>query len=205
MWAGLEAAHLVQARRVGVGHRGAMLRSGAGLALALLLLGVGGGALTNALADSGSSGLSLAWSDDPGAGRRWDRSTRGPAAPAWWVWAQSSLLAPVLLAWRDRLVRPRLAPVRCCWPGWPLRSPHRGTSAASLGTPDSPCGGSGFAAPAPALRRFLLMITWPTVARPVRNPGKASRWPTASQPRGGPAICFVSARVGSPTSGTIRR
>ena len=105
MWAGLEAAHLVQARRAGVGDRGSMLRSGAGLALALLLLVFAGGALTNALTDSGPSGLSLAWSDDPG-GRRplasFDVRPGGVAVLGLGPIVIAGIAA--LLAWRDRLV-----------------------------------------------------------------------------------------------------
>ena len=143
MWAGLEAAHLVQARRAGVVDRGAMLQSGAGLALALLLLVFAGGALTNALADSGPSGLSLAWSDDPGRGVRWDRSTRGLAVLPCWVWARSSLL-PSLCSWPGATAwcwRWRWVPARCCLPRWRCAtSPPHGILAASLGTPaTSPC------------------------------------------------------------------
>ena len=105
MWAGLEAAHLVQARRAGVGDRGSMLRSGAGLALALLLLVFAGGALTNALADSGPSGLSLAWSDDPGERRplaSFDVRPGGVAVLGLGPIVIAGIAA--LLAWRDRLV-----------------------------------------------------------------------------------------------------
>ena len=105
MWAGLEAAYLVQARRAGVGDRGAMLRSGAGLALALLLLVFAGGALTNALTDSGPSGLSLAWSDDPGERRplaSFDVRPGGVAVLGLGPIVIAGIAA--LLAWRDRLV-----------------------------------------------------------------------------------------------------
>ena len=105
MWAGLEAAHLVQVRRAGVGDRGAMLRSGAGLALALLLLIFARGALTNALADSGPSGLSLAWSDDPGKRRPLGSFDARPGGVA--VLGLGPVViagVAVLLALRDRLV-----------------------------------------------------------------------------------------------------
>ena len=59
MWAGLQAAVLVQLSRTGTALQGAALRSGVGLALAAILLVVGG-RLIGILAGSAPSGLQLA-------------------------------------------------------------------------------------------------------------------------------------------------
>ncbi len=68
VWAFLEAWRLAECRRVGTAARGALLRSGTGLALAVLLLGIGSGTLTAMLTGAEASGLWLGWRDDPG---RW--------------------------------------------------------------------------------------------------------------------------------------
>ena len=185
IWAGLEAAHLVQARRVGVGHRGAILQSGAGLALALLLLGVGGGALTNVLADSGSSGLSLAWSDDPGAGRPLGSFDARPGG-AGVVGLGPVVIAgiAVLLAWRDRLVLALalgagallLAGLALHYKPAPWDLSRLIGHARNFALLALLLALSGrLASLRPPRRRYavgvllIALITWPTVARPVRN------------------------------------
>ena len=62
VWAGLAVMHHLRTRRDHASV-GARLRSGAGLALAGLLLLGGGGAFTGVLDGSGSSGLGLAWNE----------------------------------------------------------------------------------------------------------------------------------------------
>lgn len=66
LWAGLEAVALVRSWRAGVPLRGPVVRSGLGLMLAALLLGFGGGTLASALSGSGTAGLTIGWSDNPG-------------------------------------------------------------------------------------------------------------------------------------------
>ncbi len=65
-WSGLEALRLVLARRTGMATYATALRSGVGLALAGLLLLLGGGALSGILGGGVSSGLTWALSLDTG-------------------------------------------------------------------------------------------------------------------------------------------
>lgn len=65
VWAGLTVWHVLRARRSG-SMRGEALRGGAGLALAGLLILVGGGAFTGILDGAPPSGLELAQSFEPG-------------------------------------------------------------------------------------------------------------------------------------------
>ena len=124
LWIGLEAFRLVRSRRQGAvpdqsfgGGRGwlpgalprdlawSLVRSGAGLALAGVLLLGGGGAFTGLLDGAGSSGLALEWDLNP---RHWraigtfDARTGGAAL----VGMGPVIVAgvAVLLARRDRLV-----------------------------------------------------------------------------------------------------
>ena len=66
LWAGLEVVALVSSWRAGAAIRGTALRTGAGLAVAMLMYGFGGGTFASALSGSVSSGLSIAWSEHPG-------------------------------------------------------------------------------------------------------------------------------------------
>ena len=66
LWAALEAVALVTSWRAGAAIRGTALRSGAGLAAAMLMYGFGGGTFASALSGSVSSGVSIAWSQHPG-------------------------------------------------------------------------------------------------------------------------------------------
>ena len=66
VWAGLAVWHVLRARRSG-SMRGEALRAGAGLALAGLLILVGGGAFTGILDGAPPSGLELARSFEPGS------------------------------------------------------------------------------------------------------------------------------------------
>ena len=104
MWAGLEGWHLLQLRRIDSAVKGALLRACAGLGLAALLVGVGGGVFTAALTGSVPSGVSLGWSGDP---ERWrllgslDRLPGGVALLGLGPLAVAGVA--VLLARRDRM------------------------------------------------------------------------------------------------------
>ena len=63
LWAGLEAVHLACALRAKTLAGSVVLRSGVGLALAVLLLIGGGGRLTGLLGGGGASGLALGWNE----------------------------------------------------------------------------------------------------------------------------------------------
>ena len=63
LWAGLEAVHFGRAWRTTALAGSDVLRSGAGLALAVVLLVVGGGRLTGLLGGAESSGLAIGWNE----------------------------------------------------------------------------------------------------------------------------------------------
>jgi len=105
LWALLEAAQFAAARPPGGQRMRETLRAVAGPAIAALVLGVGGGAITGVLTGPSGSGLSLAWIDDP--------ASRRPIGAFIDMSGGLGLLAlgvvpvavvAVLLAWRDRLV-----------------------------------------------------------------------------------------------------
>ena len=106
LWAGLEAAHLGgKVRRERALAWRAVVRPGAGLALAVVLLLAGGGAFTGLLEDSASSGLVLWWDGDPSRWRLlgvFEARPGGVGLLAVGTVAVAGIAA--LLAWRDRLV-----------------------------------------------------------------------------------------------------
>ena len=105
LWAGLEAVALVQSRLAGSPLRGAALRSGTGLVLAVVLLAVGGGTLASALTDSVSTGLTLGWTDNPGWQRPLGSFDSLPGGVALLRGGPVIVAGvSVLLARRDRLV-----------------------------------------------------------------------------------------------------
>ena len=69
VWAGLEGVNFLHSRRAGSVPRAAKLWSGAGLALAALLLIVGGGRIAGILDGQVGSGLSFEWIRDLGSRR----------------------------------------------------------------------------------------------------------------------------------------
>ena len=219
MWAGLEAVHLVQARRAGSVGSGGLLRSGAGLALALVLLVGGGGALTNTLVGSAPSGLSLEWSDIPGERRPLGSFDPRPGGVGV-VGAGPVVIAvvAVLLARRDRLVLAlalgagalllaglvlhyKPAP----WDLGRLIGHARNFALLALLLALS----GRLASLRPPRRRYaagallVILVTWPTVAEPVRNLGLAigqgvevANAPSSQQEAGARfATPFVSARI----------
>ena len=104
-WASLEVVRLAQCVRVGSLTREALLRSGVGLALGVILLGVGSGMLANILDGSGSSVFSLGWLDDPGHRRLLASFDSRPGGIG--VLGLGPVVVAgvaVLLAGRDRLV-----------------------------------------------------------------------------------------------------
>ena len=188
-WAGLEALNLRQSVRAGSVSREALLRSGVGLALGALLLGVGSGMLVNALDGSVPSVFSLMRLEDPG---RW----RLMASFDPWPGGIGLLgLGPVvvagiaaLLAWRDRLVLMLVAGVAALllarlalryepspWDFSRLDGFARNLALLALLLGLS----ARLAGLRPARRRYAagallaVLVTWPTVAEPVRNLGLA--------------------------------
>ena len=105
LWAGLEAVWLIQSKRAGSVQRSDVIRSASGLAFAALLL-LAGGFSTLFLGDSVTSGLSLGWNEHLG---RWrllgslDRLPGGVAIVS--LGPLAVAVAAVLLAWRNRLVQ----------------------------------------------------------------------------------------------------
>ena len=189
MWAGLEAVHLAQARRAGAASRAALLRAGAGLALAAVLMSVGGGALATFMAGSGQYGLSLRWSDDPGALQPLTSFDLRPGGVG--LLGLGPLVVAgvaVLLAWRDRLVL-ALAVGACAlvlasvalrydpapWDLSRFVGHARNFSLLALLLALS----VRLAGLRPVRRRYaagallVVLITWPTVAQPVRSLGLA--------------------------------
>ena len=105
LWAGLEAADLGRLRRERALAWSAVVRPGAGLALAVVLLLAGGGRLSGLLADSASSGLGFWWDGDPRGWRLlgvFEARPGGVGLLALGPVVAAGLAA--LLAWRDRLV-----------------------------------------------------------------------------------------------------
>ena len=189
MWAGLEAVHLVQARRAGAASRAALLRAAAGLALAALLLSVGGGALATFMAGSVQSGLSLRWSDDPGALQPLTSFDLRPGGVG--LLGLGPLViagVAVLLAWRDRLVvglalgaallaLTALALFHESLPGTLTRLMGHARNFALLALLLALTVRLAHLRP-PRWRYaagavLLVVVTWPTVAVPVRNLGLA--------------------------------
>ena len=105
LWAGLEAAQLGRVWRDRALVWRAVVRPGAGLALAVVLLLAGGGRFTGLLDDSGSSGLVLWWQGDPSNWRllaAFEPHPGGVGLLALGPVVVAGIAA--LLAWRDRLV-----------------------------------------------------------------------------------------------------
>ena len=104
LWVGLEAIWFMQSRRAGTAPRSDLIRPASGLALAVLLL-LAGGWLTSTLDDSSTSGLKIGWNQYLG---RWrllgalDRLPGGVGSLGLGPLAVAG--AAVLLARRDRLV-----------------------------------------------------------------------------------------------------
>ena len=106
-WGVLELVHLVKPGAADAGRRAALLRSGVGLALALVLLAVGGGTLKSNLANAELTGISFGWN-----GHEWRSWAQGafqsrPGGIGLLGTAGSPLIVAaiaVALAWRDRLV-----------------------------------------------------------------------------------------------------
>ena len=185
MWAGLEAVHLVQARRAGAASKAALLRAGAGLALAAFLMSVGGGALATFMAGTVQYGLSLRWSDDPGALQPLTSFDLRPGGVG--LLGLGPLVVAgvaVLLAWRDRLVMAlalgaavlalaSLALFHESLPGTLSRLMGHARNFALLALLLALS--VRLAGLRPARWRYAIgvlliaLITWPTVARPVRN------------------------------------
>ena len=105
LWAGLAAVRVVTAWRARTATWGAVLRPGAGLALAVGLLLAGGGRFTGILEGSAASGLAWWWDGDP---RDWrvlgvfEARPGGVGLLALGPVALAGIAA--LVAWRDRLV-----------------------------------------------------------------------------------------------------
>ncbi len=189
MWAGLEAVHLVQAKRAGAARKAALLRAGAGLALAAVLMSVGGGALATFMAGSVQSGLSLRWSDDPGGLQPLTSFDARPGGVG--LLGLGPLVVAgvaVLLAWRDRLVvglalgaavlaLAALALFHESLPGTLTRLMGHARNFALLALLLALS--VRLAGLRPARWRYaagavlLVLVTWPTVAVPVRNLGLA--------------------------------
>ena len=106
-WGVLELANLLKPEAPEAGRRTALLRSGVGLALALVLLAVGGGTLKSNLANADLTGISLGWN-----GNEWRSWVEGsfksrPGGIGLLGTAGSPIIVgaiAVALAWRDRLV-----------------------------------------------------------------------------------------------------
>ena len=106
-WGVLELVQLVKPGAADAGRRIALLRSGAGMALALVLLAVGGGTLKSALANTDLTGVSIGWN-----GNEWRSWVQGslesrPGGIGLLGTAGSPIIVAgmaVALAWRDRLV-----------------------------------------------------------------------------------------------------
>ena len=189
MWTGLEGLNFLHSRRAGSVPRAAMLWSGAGLALAALLLVVGGGRLTGILDGQVGSGLSFEGIRDLGSRRllgSFDPRSGGVGV----LGIGPVLVAGVaaLLARRDRLVlalamgagalllarlvlsyEPRQADLTR------LDGHARNLALLALLLALSAC----LTGLRPARWRYaaggllVTLITWPTVAEPVRNLGQA--------------------------------
>ena len=184
-WAGLDAARLGKSLRAGSVPREALLRSGVGLVLAVLLLGVGGGMLANTLDGAGPSVFSLAWLDDPGSRRLLASFDSWPGGIG--VLGLGPVVvagAAVLLAGRDRLVLTLAAGVAVLvlarlvvryepFPGDIVRLDGHARNLALLALllALSAC----LTGLRPVRWRYAagalltLLVTWPTVAEPVRN------------------------------------
>ncbi len=106
-WGALELAHLVKPEAAHAGRRMALLRSGVGLALGLVLLAIGGGTLKSNLANTELIGISFGWN-----GHEWRSWVQGsiqsrPGGIGLLGTAGSPIIVAamaVALAWRDRLV-----------------------------------------------------------------------------------------------------
>ena len=105
LWAGLEAIHLIKSRHAGSPLRSAVVRSASGLALAALLL-LPGGFFNFVLSDSVTSGMSLGWNEHLLGSKRLlgslDRLPGGVGILG--LGPIVIAVAAVLLARRDRLV-----------------------------------------------------------------------------------------------------
>ena len=105
LWAGLEAAHLGKVWRERTLAWRAVVRPGAGLALAVVLLLAGGGRFSGLLDGSASPGLVLSWDGDPSNWRLLGAFEARPGGVG--LLAVGPVVVAgiaALLAWRDRLV-----------------------------------------------------------------------------------------------------
>ena len=105
LWTVLEAAVWWTSRHGRADHRRAAVRAAAGPVLAVLLLAAGSGVVTSALAGAGRSGLSLGWPDGSGIRRplvAFDVRPGGIGLLGVGPVVVAAVAA--LLAWRDRLV-----------------------------------------------------------------------------------------------------
>ena len=105
LWTVLEAAVWWTSRHGRADHRRAAVRAAAGPVLAVLLLAAGSGVVTSALAGAGRSGLSLGWPDGSGIRRPLAAFDVRPGGIGL-LGVGPVVIAGVaaLLAWRDRLV-----------------------------------------------------------------------------------------------------
>ena len=188
LWGGLEAVWFMRSRRAGTAQRSDLIRPASGLALAVLLLPAAGW-LTSILDDSSTSGLAIGWNQYLGRWRLLGALDRlpggvgilglGPLAVA----AAAFLLAP-----RDRLVR-TLAGGACLLllaalpliyeptPGDIGRIEGHARNFAlfalllALGIRLAGLRSTRWRYAAGAA--VVALVTWPTVAEPVRNLGLA--------------------------------
>ena len=189
VWAGLEGANFLHSRRAGSVPRAAKLWSGAGLALAALLLIVGSGRIAGILDGQVGSGLSFEWIRDLGSRRllgSFDPRSGGVGV----LGIGPVLVAGVaaLLARRDRLVLALamgagvLLLARLVLSYEPFQADltrldghARNLALLALLLALSVC----LARLRPARWRYaaggllVILITWPTVAEPVRNLSQA--------------------------------
>ncbi len=190
LWAGLEAVWFMRSRRAGAAQRSDLIRPASGLALAALLL-LAGGWFTSILDDSSSSGLAIGWNQYLG---RWrllgalDRLPGGVGILGLGPLAVAGVA--VLLARRDRLVQALAAgtgllllaaaplvyePV----PGDVSRIEGHARNfalyalllALGIHLAGLRSGRWRYAAAA----AVAALVTWPTVAQPVRNVGLGLR------------------------------
>ena len=189
MWAGLDAARLLRAWHAGSADRGSLLRSGAGLALGAVLVGVGGGILPRFLDEAGPSVFSFGWIDDPGSRRLLASFDAWPGGIG--VLGVGPVVVAgvaVLLAWRDRLALTLVAGVAVLllarlilryepFPADTARLDGHARNLALLalllavGARLSGLRQTRWRYAAGAV--LAVLVTWPTVAEPVRNLGLA--------------------------------
>ncbi|MCY3748830.1 MAG: hypothetical protein OXG64_05990 [Chloroflexi bacterium] len=117
-WIGLEAIHIAQLPRNRRTAAEALRRGLTGPALAVLLLALGGGALTAMLTGAPRGDVSLSWISDPSSRQAWGRFDLLPGGLGLLgIGAIATAALALVVAWRDRLVLALAASSLACMAG----------------------------------------------------------------------------------------